>query len=139
MFGSKDKSWSFFDFKTQKCLSQVQSEKQIHSIQFHPDGLMLATGHQDRSLSIWDIRTQTVFTSITNDDVKGDELVHLCFSNKGYQFAAAWKNSNVVKLYDMRKNFTAVSMEIPKQTADSDISSLSFDAYGNYLMATQDN
>ena len=135
IFGSKEKSWSFYDLKTQKCLSKIDTENEINSIAFHPDGLMLATGHQDRSLSIWDIRTQNVFTTIKNEDINGSALTHICFSNKGYQFAAGWKGSNIVKLFDMRKNFSSV----PITVGDTEPSSICFDAFGSYLLATCEN
>ena len=94
----------------------------------------MATGHQDRSLSIWDIRTQQVLTSVKNDDIQGTKLSQIQFSNKGYQFAATWSNSNAVKIYDMRKNFSSVLLEMPSTSPIN----ISFDAYGNNLMAGQD-
>jgi len=76
-----------------------------------------------------------VFTTISNDEVHGQGVSNICFSNKGYQFAASWKGSNVVKLFDMRKNFGATSIEFPAESSNSEVQSLSFDAYGNYLLA----
>ena len=47
----------------------------------------------------------------------------------------------MIKLYDMRKNFSSICIEIPEQdtSAQDSISSLSFDAYGNYLLGTYKN
>lgn len=114
-------------------MCKINSDNQISAIQFHPDGLLLASGHEDRSLSIWDIRTQQVFTTIKNDDIQGLAISEICFSNKGYQFAASWKGSNIVKLYDMRKNFTATCLEFTQPT----VQSICFDFYGNYLAGAQ--
>ena len=50
------------------------------------------------------------------------------FSNKGYHLAASW--DSCVKLFDMRKGFSFT--EIPFEGA----SSLSFDSYGSYLLAS---
>jgi WD40 repeat protein len=94
----------------------------------------MATGHEDRTMSIWDIRTQKVFASIPNDNIQGTILDKICFSEKGYQFAAAWKGSNVVKMYDMRKSFAEVEIVFPTDTEQDSISNIQFDKYGNYLM-----
>jgi WD40 repeat protein len=39
----------------------------------------------------------------------------------------------------MRKNFSATLLEFPRQTPDSSVNSISFDAFGNFLLASQDN
>ena len=136
IFGSKDKYWSFYDLTVKKCLFKVDTQKEIHTLEFHPDGIMHATGHQDKSINIWDIRTQKIFTSIKNNEIDGNECQHIAISNKGYHFAASFKDSNVVKIYDMRKNFSVSTIEFPN---NSDIQSLDFDPYGGYLLGAQDN
>ena len=30
---------------------------QLATLQFHPDGILLATGHSDGKMNIWDLRT----------------------------------------------------------------------------------
>lgn len=134
---SSGKSWSFYDLNEQRALCTIEAEHELHSIEFHPDGLLMATGHQDRTMSIWDIRTQKVFTTIRNDDIQGTLLNQICFSNKGYQFAAAWKDSNVIKLYDMRKNFAATDIIFPRDDSTACVNNISFDEYGNFLFASQ--
>ena len=94
---------------------------------------MHATGHQDNSISIWDIRSQTVFTSIKNNEIEGGECNHIAFSNKGYHIAASFKNSSVVKVYDMRKNFSISNIELPQKSV---VSSLEYDPFGSYLLAS---
>ena len=122
----------------EKTLCKIESQHELHSIEFHPDGLLMATGHEDKTMSIWDIRTQQVFTVIQNPDVTdGSLLDQICFSNKGYQFAAAWKGSNIVKLYDMRKNFAATDIIFPRDNDSDCVKNLQFDTYGNFLLATQ--
>lgn len=136
VFAAEDKSWSFYDLPAQRCLTNKKSEHQIHCLEFHPDGLMMSTGHQDGSLSIWDIRTQNVFTTIKNDGINGGPVSNISFSNKGYLFAASWQQSNVVKIYDMRKNFSSIPIELPE---GENVSSICFDAFGNNIAVAQDN
>lgn len=85
--------WVFLDIESQKVLCEIdlpQQNQSIESIEFHPDGLLLATGHSKGCLNIWDIRIQKVIKTIqTNFD---DCLESITFSNKGYQFATQHSN-----------------------------------------------
>jgi len=103
----------------------------VTDVGFQPDGLILATGHDTGAINLWDIRTLEVFQTISNEDVS-QPIHQIAFSNKGYLIAASWKNSSLIKLYDMRKGFgeTAITFD-----CSSDIS-LSFDPFGAYLMAS---
>lgn len=83
-FCSGQKHWNFFDLDQGKNICTIPSDLEVNCIQFHPDGLLLASGHPQGSLSIWDIRTQTVFTTLNNEDMKGNALKQIAFSNKGY-------------------------------------------------------
>lgn len=53
---SKDSTWSFHNIFQGVKLTQVEETTEVHSIQFHPDGLILATGIKNGSIKLWDIR-----------------------------------------------------------------------------------
>ena len=54
--GSDDRSWSLHDLQ-QGLLIQVQVDQPVTSIQYHPDGLVLAVGLQNGCIRLYDIRT----------------------------------------------------------------------------------
>jgi len=72
-------------------------------MKFHPDGLILVTGHQSGKLNIWDIRSQQIIKTI--EAYQNEEIESFSFSNRGFMFACSGKSSNSVKLYDMRNQF----------------------------------
>lgn len=52
--GSK---WSLFDLSEGAEICSVDTGEPITEIQFHPDGLIMSTGHSNGDLKLWDIRT----------------------------------------------------------------------------------
>jgi WD40 repeat protein len=56
------------------------------------------------------------------------DVINITFSNKGLNFAAAWKNSNICRVFDLRKMDSA--FEIPHS---SHVNSVNFDNFGGYL------
>jgi WD40 repeat protein len=62
----------------------------------------MATGLKNGVIKIWDIREQTSVTSIANWSGEGS-ICSLNFSEKGINFAAAWKGSETARVFDLRK------------------------------------
>jgi len=58
VFGSKDKSWSFHNLFQGVKLAQFSDSDEIHSVSFHPDGLLMASGLRQNLVKIWDMRNQ---------------------------------------------------------------------------------
>lgn len=54
--GSDDSSWSLHDTKSGQLLVKVMTRSPVTSIEFHPDGLILAVGMQDGNIEIYDVR-----------------------------------------------------------------------------------
>ena len=52
-----DGNWSLFDCKRGQIVVEVDSKEAMRAIEFHPDGLLLATGHGNTEVKVWDIRT----------------------------------------------------------------------------------
>lgn len=56
-------SWLFIDMQSDQILQKVLSAN-ITCIKFHPDGILMATGHEDGRMNIWDIRSQMLIKTI---------------------------------------------------------------------------
>jgi len=138
----KDGSWSFTDIPHNTVLKKVESEKDgvyATSIQFHPDGLILATGLTNGSIKVWDIRQQNIVgtlrhTVALHPDAADISVSSISFSENGYFFASSGNvketNSGSVNLWDLRK------LECTKfinGTPSGSISNVSFDISGQYL------
>jgi len=50
--------WSFHNIIQGVNLTQIKNDSDINSAEFHPDGIILATGQKDGIVKLWDIRTQ---------------------------------------------------------------------------------
>lgn len=125
---SKDKSWSFHNLFQGVKLASFQEEQEINQIEFHPDGLMLVTGLKNGTIKIYDIRSNQEIFKMT--DYQG-ELSSISFSNKGLNFAAAWKSSDVCRVFNLRK----LGKEVNEVKLSAGVNSVSFDHYGGLLLA----
>ena len=96
----------------------------LTTIQYHPDGLILATGVSTGLIQIWDMKTQSV---VTNFNEHSDGIQALAFSENGYHMASAGLDG-CVKLWDLRNGNCIQSL-----TVDSTINSIGFDYTGSYL------
>jgi pre-mRNA-processing factor 19 len=67
IFSSKDGFWSFHNIEMGKMLQKVDSGSPISAMGLHVDGIILATGHQNGAIKIWDLRTQTVAHEVADD------------------------------------------------------------------------
>ena len=84
VFSTGQKSWSFFDLEQGKNICTIPADFEVGSMGLHPDGLILSTGHPSGAISVWDIRNKSVFFKIDNEDMRGQAVKQLAFSNKGY-------------------------------------------------------
>jgi WD40 repeat protein len=55
--GSQDGTWTLFDLSEGEELCRCETGERISEIKFHPDGLIMATGHGNGDLKLWDIRS----------------------------------------------------------------------------------
>ena len=92
---------------------------------------MLATGLKSGIIKVWDIRTQTVATTVSKYEggARGD-VTKLAFSNKGIYFAASFSKGNTSTVFDLRK-IDSVFFDIAH---DSPVTSVSFDHSGTNLL-----
>jgi len=124
--GSLDATWALHDLQTSECLNTVQNVSGIHSISFHPDGLILGTGLTDSKVQIWDIKA---LKNVATFEGHKDSVLSLSFSENGYYLATGSKD-NTVKLWDLRKlkNFHEISLP-----DGFGVSSVEWDYSGSYL------
>ena len=72
---------------------------------------------------------------MTLDPPKASAVSELKFSNKGFHLAASWKENNICRVYSMHKQnqFADVVM-----SDSSEVKSICFDYYGQYLGVSND-
>lgn len=81
---SRDGSWSFHDLAIGKLINKVdQWEKNLEfeSIEFHPDGHILAAGCSDGTLKLWNLTEDSLSSSL---DVANSCCDLIAFSQNGY-------------------------------------------------------
>lgn len=123
---SADQSWGLHDIATGKTLAQKTDSSVkggFSSTQFHPDGLILATGTSDARVMIWDVKAQKNAAKFEGHE-QGVQSV--AFSENGYYMASG--DGKAVKIWDLRKLKTL-------QTLDAAAQSVSFDYTGAFLAA----
>ena len=100
---SKDSSWAFLDMEVCKVLTQMTTTDGAYSCgAFHPDGLILATGCENSSVNIYDVRDQKRVVAF-DDAHQGQTINALTFSENGY--------IGCVKIWDLRKLKSTKTME----------------------------
>lgn len=123
---SLDKSWAIHDFATGRCVRHMKDlESAFPSMSFHPDGLIVAGGTEDKSVIIWDVKNEQA----TVATLQGHEsaVQTLSFSGNGY-YLASGSRDGVVKLWDLRKPVNLQTLQV-----EGGVSSVCFDATGQYL------
>ena len=55
--------WLFIELQSGSILHRTPSQDQT-CVKFHPDGILLAVGHSNGCMNIWDIRSQNLIKTI---------------------------------------------------------------------------
>ncbi|CAK9001300.1 Pre-mRNA-processing factor 19 (Neuronal differentiation-related gene protein) (PRP19/PSO4 homolog) (RING-type E3 ubiquitin transferase PRP19) [Durusdinium trenchii] len=123
---SLDKSWAIHDFATGRCVRHMKDlESAFPCMSFHPDGLIVAGGTEDKSVIVWDVKNDqaTVATLLGHESA----VQTLSFSGNGY-YLASGSRDGVVKLWDLRKPVNLQTIQV-----EGGCTSVCFDATGQYL------
>ena len=88
----------------------------------------MGTGHTSAEIYLWDITNQKVSAVLENEKMKNTTKID--FSENGYHMLSSSKDSNIVNLWDLRKQDIIKSIEIPN--CDS-ILNAEFDFVGKYI------
>ena len=134
MTASLDGSWAFWDLSKGQSLMHIKSEvgAAYAAVEFHPDGLILATGME---LTVgWNRRIQVRCWDIRSGKSVADLLGHtqtinaLAFSENGC-YMASGSDDGSVKLWDLRKmaNFHTIA------GSGAAVKAVKFDFSGRYL------
>ena len=111
------------------CLKTFQEEQEVTAVEFHPDGLMMIAGLKDGTMKIYDMRSQLVIAIIA--DFKGEqEIGNISFSNRGLNFGASWKGSEVCRVFNLKK----LGKEVYTLPHSAPVNQLQFDYYGNTIV-----
>jgi len=128
---SRDKSWALHDLNTGRCIRHTKDLTSGYGcMKFHPDGLILAGGTEEKTVAVWDIKDQVTVATLTGHE--GD-VTALSFSENGYYLATA-SQDGTVKLWDLRKPLNIQTLKV----SDGPVSSVKFDSTGQYLAVGAD-
>jgi len=103
MTASLDQTWGFHSVERGSTLAHVRSPKVtsgITSAHLHPDCLLMASGCEDGTVSIWDIRNQAVAAGLGTSDAHAGGVRAIRCSENGYYLVSAARD--VVHLWDLR-------------------------------------
>ncbi|KAJ1420970.1 WD40/YVTN repeat-like-containing domain superfamily [Sesbania bispinosa] len=81
-----------------------QSSERFFSSAWHPDGYIFATGDQDRTCYIWDVRNMSKSVVVLNGNVGAEGIHSIRFTSDGELMAMA-EGRNCVHLYDVKSGF----------------------------------
>lgn len=112
--GALDGTWAIHDVqqspKTLVTVS-VADGLGISAVQWHPDGVILAAGLSDSSIKIFDAKTSACAASFAGH--AAGPIRSLSFSENGYGLASVATQSNMIKLWDLRKLSNYHSLSLP--------------------------
>eukprot|EP00188_Purpureofilum_apyrenoidigerum_P001332 Plantae.Rhodophyta-Purpureofilum_apyrenoidigerum.ctg17232.p1 GENE.Plantae.Rhodophyta-Purpureofilum_apyrenoidigerum.ctg17232~~Plantae.Rhodophyta-Purpureofilum_apyrenoidigerum.ctg17232.p1 ORF type:complete len:513 (+),score=103.44 Plantae.Rhodophyta-Purpureofilum_apyrenoidigerum.ctg17232:120-1658(+) len=126
---SLDASWGLHDFESAKTLVKKSDPDGMafKSVEFHPDGALFATGLENGTIRIWDIRTSA--NEVNFDTDTGSDVSSVVLSENGYYLASVSGNERV-QLWDLRKLKAHKTLNVEK---DDGICLARFDLSGNYI------
>lgn len=139
----EDKSYVLYDLESTQVLTQVQSNSgkstsllrkktlsdpipALTSVQFHPDGHLLAAGGVDGQIKIYDVKSGVQAAVF---ELSGP-VKCIYFSENGTWLAAVAEGSSLISIWDLRK-----AAEIKSIETGSRINSVSWDYTGQFLAA----
>jgi len=135
---SLDSNWCFLDLSRGVALRTVSTTTDASASsgllcgQFHPDGLILATGTRDSVLKIWDVRQQN---NVANCADHSGAVSGISFSENGYLLASA-SHDGTVMVWDLRKLKCIKTLTVGD--GKQPVNALAFDLSGSYLAVGAD-
>ena len=77
--------------------SYADHEGEINAVRFHPDGTCIASASADKTIKVWDIRSQRL---IQHYDAHADGVTSLSFHPNG-RFIISTSNDSTLKVWDL--------------------------------------
>nr|BAN64415.1 WD domain, G-beta repeat containing protein [Babesia bovis] len=125
--GASDGLWHLVDLESGQIIKICRDiPSPCSKVQFHPDGLLAAGSGTDGAVHIWDIRTQSLASTLKHDTATSP-LSSLSFSENGYHLATVSQEGHL-RLWDLRKSVVFAN-------ADCNMSptAVSFDGSGSTI------
>lgn len=128
------------DLESVKTLDCVETESTVNLVQFHPDGLILATGSTNGQVKLWDIKSRSLATQFTGHS-STSSITSLAFSENGYHFASTCNQDSIVKFWDLRKLSEFYSLDVGKSggVGGDFVGRVRFDHSGKYVAVASSN
>ena len=128
----RDGVWAFYDLAAGRLVQTVgtaggagrEDARAMETVEFHPDGLILATGMREGAVQVWDMKTQS---SVASFGEPGAAVEAVAFSENGYYMASGGEEGRV-RVWDLRNGECVKEWE-----AGAAVHALQFDASGCYL------
>ncbi|KAL7749206.1 hypothetical protein RI367_005358 [Sorochytrium milnesiophthora] len=129
-------TWSLYSLENLSKLADKRCPERIATVEFHPDGLILATGSATAAeggstvVRLWQVAS---LDNVATFDVSTSDspVSALDFSENGYYLAAAAQVSRTAKVFDLRKLVVAGEIELGDD--DQHVATVKFDYSGSYL------
>ncbi|ORM40270.1 Pre-mRNA-processing factor 19 [Babesia sp. Xinjiang] len=100
--GAADGLWHLVELESGRVIKVCRDiPSPCANLEFHPDGLLAAGSGADGSIHIWDLRTQTLTSSLAHETPS--RLASLSFSENGYHLATVSEDGQL-RLWDLRKS-----------------------------------
>lgn len=141
----RDGTWLVHDLSTAELLLTVPPPSDesaedaagghsYESIQFHPDGKLIAMGTSEGVVRVWDTKAAAKVASFRGEEHQGKAVHSIDFSENGYYLAVAAKTSSHVGIWDLRKLSQAGSIALPADAASEEGAAVvKFDPSAAYL------
>eukprot|EP00397_Hematodinium_sp_SG-2012_P041553 GEMP01045797.1.p1 GENE.GEMP01045797.1~~GEMP01045797.1.p1 ORF type:complete len:497 (+),score=121.17 GEMP01045797.1:137-1627(+) len=124
---SLDKSWAYHDMNSGQLIRHVEDQQSgVTCMNFHPDGLIAASGMQNSVIELWDAKEQK---SVKQLEGHRGLISSLSFSENGYYLATSSRDKSV-KVWDLRKGKCLQTLEF-----EEPVLKVRFDHSGQYLAA----
>ena len=87
---ASNKSWAMWNFETGVKIieAQLDEDHELTAVKMHPDGLILATGWSDGSVTLWDLKLQKKVFNFKESD---SPITRLSFSEKAIHLSSVSK------------------------------------------------
>jgi len=132
---SVDSTWSLVDLATNQLIVKVAKDEidtGFSCAQFHPDGLIYATGTNDDQIRIWDVKSANNVASFSARNEHIGKITSISFAENGYHLASCADNEPIIRIWDLRKLKNIYNIEFEDPSAEG-LQSVSFDPSAQYL------
>jgi pre-mRNA-processing factor 19 len=132
---SADSTWSLVDLATNQLIVKVSKddiESGFSCAQFHPDGLIYATGTDDDQIRIWDVKSANNVASFSARNEHVGKITSISFAENGYHLASCADNESIIRIWDLRKLKNIYNIEFENPSTEG-LQVVSFDPSAQYL------